>query len=74
MAKSMEKLEGDGREMDFHAFLDFVLAWSDKEHPASLAYFFRVLDVNRTGALTNAEIWTFLKSIHDLGADRTTST
>ncbi|ACO61260.1 predicted protein, partial [Micromonas commoda] len=52
-------------EMDFHAFLDFVLAWSDKEHPASLAYFFRVLDVNRTGALTNAEIWTFLKSIHE---------
>lgn len=66
VAKSMEKrrkaLES---EMDFHAFLDFVLAWSDKGHPASLAYFFRVLDVNRTGALTNTEIWTFLKSIHE---------
>ena len=62
MEKRRKALES---EMDFHAFLDFVLAWSDKGHPASLAYFFRVLDVNRTGALTNTEIWTFLKSIHE---------
>jgi len=66
VAKSMEKRrKAMESEMDFHAFLDFVLAWSEKEHPASLAYLFRVLDVNRTGALTNAEIWTFLKSIHE---------
>ena len=50
--------------MDFTAFLDFVLAWSDKNHPASLAYFFRVLDVDKQGYLTNMEIWTFLKSVH----------
>ena len=52
------------REMDFQAFLDFVLAWSNKNHPASLAYFFRILDINKTGSLTNMEIWTFLKSVH----------
>ena len=50
--------------MDFQAFLDFVLAWSNKNHPASLAYFFRILDINKTGVLTNMEIWTFLKSVH----------
>mmetsp|Transcript_24313 Transcript_24313/g.59749 ORF Transcript_24313/g.59749 Transcript_24313/m.59749 type:complete len:348 (+) Transcript_24313:281-1324(+) len=50
-------------EMDFQPFLDFVLAWSNKNHPASLAYFFRILDVNKTGALTNLEIWTFLHAI-----------
>jgi serine/threonine-protein phosphatase 2A regulatory subunit B'' len=52
-------------EMDFHAFLDFALAWSDKSHPASLAYFFRALDLNENGVLTNFEIWTFLKGVHD---------
>ena len=52
-------------EMDFHAFLDFALAWSNKTHPASLAYFFRALDTRERGVLTNLEIWTFLKGVHD---------
>jgi hypothetical protein len=30
-------------------------------NPASLAYFFRILDINKTGVLTNMEIWVFLK-------------
>ena len=66
IAKQMEKRRRQiAGEMDFHAYLDFVLAWGDKNHPTSLAYFFRVLDVNKTGALTNMEIWTFLKSVHE---------
>lgn len=65
IAKSLERRRKQlAGEMDFQAFLDFVLAWSNKNHPASLAYFFRILDVNKTGALTNMEIWIFLKAVH----------
>ena len=65
VAQSLERRRKQiASEMDFTAFLDFVLAWSDKNHPASLAYFFRVLDVDKQGYLTNMEIWTFLKSVH----------
>ena len=65
IAKSLERRRKQiAGEMDFQAFLDFVLAWSNKNHPASLAYFFRILDINKTGALTNMEIWVFLKAVH----------
>ena len=66
IARQMEKRRKQmASEMDFSAYLDFVLAWGDKKHPSSLAYFFRALDVNKTGALTNLEIWTFLKAVHE---------
>lgn len=66
VARAIEKRRlQTANEMDFHAFLDFALAWSNKTHPASLAYFFRALDVRERGVLTNMEIWTFLKGVHD---------
>lgn len=64
--KSMEqRRKQTSNEMDFHAYLDFALAWSNKTHPASLNYFFKALDVSEKNVLTNYEIWTFLKSVHD---------
>ncbi len=30
-------------EMDFDAFLDFVLSWTSRQHPVSMAYLFRAL-------------------------------
>ena len=66
VARAIERRRAQtANEMDFHAFLDFALAWSNKTHPASLAYFFRALDVRERGVLTNMEIWTFLKGVHD---------
>lgn len=65
IAKSLERRRKQiAGEMDFQAFLDFALAWSNKNHPASLAYFFRILDINKTGVLTNMEVWTFLRAVH----------
>lgn len=66
VARAVERRRArTANEMDFHAFLDFALAWSNKTHPASLAYFFRALDTRERGVLTNLEIWTFLKGVHD---------
>ena len=66
VARAIERRRArTANEMDFHAFLDFALAWSNKTHPASLAYFFRALDTRERGVLTNLEIWTFLKGVHD---------
>ena len=66
VARAIERRRAQtANEMDFHAFLDFALAWSNKTHPASLAYFFRALDTRERGVLTNLEIWTFLKGVHD---------
>lgn len=38
-------------EMDYKTFLDFVLAMDYKTTPASIAYFFKVLDIHRRGYL-----------------------
>lgn len=39
-------------EMDMPAFLDFLLAWENRETPQAASYFFKVLDIRGQGYLT----------------------
>ena len=39
-------------EMDISAFLDFLLAWENRETPQAAKYFFKVLDIRGKGYLT----------------------
>ena len=34
-------------EMDLTAFVDFVLAWDHRSHPAALKYFFAIYDIQK---------------------------
>jgi Ca2+-binding EF-hand superfamily protein len=59
------KLRGGEKEMDFRAFLDFVLATQHKSHETSLRYFWEVLDLNGEGYLTWFTVLCFLQEIRD---------
>eukprot|EP00891_Asterochloris_glomerata_P006921 jgi/Astpho2/6921/e_gw1.00107.57.1_t len=51
-------------EMDMPAFLDFLLAWENRETPQAASYFFKVLDIRGQGYLTQVEIYIFFKAIY----------
>lgn len=57
-----ECLTYDG-EIDYKAFLDFVLAMETKKSPQSLAYFFRLLDVRKQTYLDRFSIRFFFSEI-----------
>lgn len=50
--------------MDFPCFLEFLLAWEDKKHPVSVAYFFRVLDRDKKHHLTSRDLHLFFRDVH----------
>jgi len=50
--------------MDFSCFLEFHIAWENKKHPASLAYFFKVFDRDHKGFLTPRDIFLFFRAVH----------
>jgi len=54
---------GGRLEMDYKAFLDVVLAVEHRESPQSVAFFWRILDVDRSGKLTPLTILQFYRSI-----------
>ena len=56
----------DGPEMDYKTFLDYVLAIENRTSQESLQYFWRVLDVDRTGRLSKETISYFYRDIHDV--------
>lgn len=49
--------------MSYRDFVDFILAMEHKSSSQSLAYFFRILDINGRGYLTVADINYFFKDI-----------
>ncbi|KAI8477014.1 MAG: hypothetical protein J3K34DRAFT_498330 [Monoraphidium minutum] len=51
-------------EMDMMAFVDFVLAWDHRNHPAALPYFFSIFDLRHKGYLTHSDLYTFFREIH----------
>ncbi|XP_017256326.1 probable serine/threonine-protein phosphatase 2A regulatory subunit B'' subunit TON2 isoform X1 [Daucus carota subsp. sativus] len=55
---------GNGREMDFENFLDFVLALKNKDTEEGLTYLFRCLDLHGRGFLTTADIHTLFRDVH----------
>jgi len=59
----MYKSDSGGMEMDYKTFLDFVLAMQMKETPQSLHYFWKILDLNKTGELTLYTLNYFFKAV-----------
>lgn len=57
-----ETVTYDG-EIDFKGFVDFYLAINNKQQPQSLYYFFKILDINRTGYIDKLILYTFFKDI-----------
>ena len=56
----------DGPEMDYKTFLDYVLAIENRSSQESLQYFWRVLDIDRTGRLSKEVISYFYRDIYDV--------
>mmetsp|Transcript_26718 Transcript_26718/g.75056 ORF Transcript_26718/g.75056 Transcript_26718/m.75056 type:complete len:460 (-) Transcript_26718:344-1723(-) len=56
-------------EMVFMEFLDFVLAWQNKNSPPSIAYFFTIYDLKKAGRITGVEIYIFLMEIYKMWVD-----
>ena len=52
-------------ELDYKAFVDLVIALDNKRCPESMAYFWRLLDVNKTGRLGQETINLFYRDIHE---------
>ncbi|VDP02792.1 unnamed protein product [Soboliphyme baturini] len=50
-------------EMDYKAYLDFVLARLNMKHPASLRYFFKIFDVRQQNFLDALDINYFFRGI-----------
>lgn len=59
---------GMGGEMDFSAFLNFLLAWENRGTPAAIRYFFKVFDINERGCLTQVRNSFFCsQGMHNYG-------
>jgi len=57
-------------ELDFRNFLDFVLAFQSRQHPASIKYFWELLDANDLGYLTAQDVLELIRAVFDtLGLD-----
>ena len=52
------------KEMDYKTFLDLVLALENKSNSQSLVYFWRVLDIEKSGRLSRSVIEYFYKDIY----------
>ena len=59
-------VDTEGPEMDYKTFLDYVLAIENKSSQESLQYFWRVLDIDKTGRLSKEIITYFYRDIHDV--------
>lgn len=57
--------ESGHNEMDYKSYLDFVLAMSYKGTPEAIAYFFRLLDLERRGRLSAFEVSYFFRAVVD---------
>ncbi|KAI9106167.1 hypothetical protein DFS34DRAFT_574578, partial [Phlyctochytrium arcticum] len=52
-------------EMDYRAFLDFVLAMENINTPEAIQYCFRMLDINNVGYLDENTVMYFFKGVSD---------
>ena len=53
------RAKGYPNQMDFGAFLDFVLAWDNRSSLAGIQYLFPVLDLKGRGYL--AQVWVTMQ-------------
>lgn len=56
-------------EMDFKTYLDFVLAIEYKSEPASVQYFFKLLDIDKKSYLTQFNLNYFFRAIQQMMID-----
>ena len=49
--------------MSYEDYLTFMVAWTDKQDPRSLKYFFKVLDLERKSYLTHVDIHSFFREV-----------
>lgn len=52
--------------MDLHGFVDFMLAWDARATLQGMAVLFPVFDLDGKGYLTETDLYTFLREIHEL--------
>eukprot|EP01083_Nonionella_stella_P090751 253584_1 len=52
-------------QMDYKGFLNFMLAYTYKDTPEALSYYFRIFDLNHCGYINGFIFHTFLKAIRD---------
>jgi len=57
-----------GFRQDFKAFLDFLLAAQNKDTPQGLAYYWKVLDIDKLGYITLPVLQCFYKSLAEKSA------
>ncbi|KAL3144696.1 hypothetical protein ABBQ38_001822 [Trebouxia sp. C0009 RCD-2024] len=67
-ATSHKSRRGPGypNQMDFGAFLDFMLAWDNRNSWAGIQYFFPVLDLKGRGYLTQTDVYIFFRQIYKM--------
>ena len=64
MRKKMETMGKSKRGcMSYEDYLTFMVAWTDKQDPRSLKYFFKVLDLDRKFYLTHVDIHSFFREV-----------
>lgn len=56
---------GGAGELDFKAFLEFILAVEYRATPQSLRFMFRLFDVNKRGILVRADLRFFMRAVLD---------
>ena len=64
-ARVVEECYTYSGELDFKAFLDFVLAVDYRASPQSLRYMFRLFDLSKSGMLVRADIRYFMRAVLD---------
>lgn len=63
------RAKGYPDQMDFGAFLDFMLAWDNRSSLAGIQYLFPVLDLKGRGYLSQADVYTFFRQIYKMWVD-----
>lgn len=56
-------------ELDYKSYLDFVLAYEYRQEPASIQYFFKLLDIDKKSYLTRWDLNYFFRSIQTMMRD-----
>ncbi|CBY09248.1 unnamed protein product [Oikopleura dioica] len=56
-------------ELDYKSYLDFVLAYEYRQEPASIQYFFKLLDIEKKSYLTQWDLNYFFRSIQTMMRD-----
>eukprot|EP00884_Botryococcus_braunii_P010087 jgi/Botrbrau1/1907/Bobra.0005s0022.1 len=57
---------GMGNCMNTLSFIWFTFAWSRRDHPAAVRYFFPIFDIESKGYISQMDMYMFLKEVHGI--------